>query len=838
MVKAWAVAMAMPSTDLDLYQIAVILPLKRDYETAAKCLDQVFLRSFLQSTGAEYTLGRAGLHHVVLVTGLDNTSAADSVAAVYPDLLEAFSSIRVGFLVGVDAIAPYDGCAKAGDVVVGLPQSHESGIAHCDLDKSRDQKRLCITGNWGKPPGFVQSAVDHTLSSQCLPTWYEYLDKHSSTIACPDESSSDDPAGNQRGLEEVAPSLNSPPRFNLAKWAPNVIKGRIGSSNQLLSCSELFHNPADDDGVLCFETAAAKLKGPLPLLVVCGVGEADTPSLPREHAINASKVASLYTMFLARHLNTLQLTRRHRLGNIYHHQPFCLERAAFRLLRLERGTSLPIQCSIFEAYLDQPDTLIDYEAFSYAWGNNEKSEVVIVDKRVLPVTENLHMALQHLRQEDIDRILWVDAVCIDQSNVAERGHQVTYMGSIYERANNVIVWLGSASEDAGLLISALNMLQHQTSSQAFRTAKRTDADWRYVWNKLQEKPSPSQRVRHLNSGLQELTRKSWFTRVWILQEVAKARRAQIHCTAGIVDTKLFALAPWLLRTHVPPQSQAILDIMPGPSRQSSWWSKERPLQELLWKFRECEATDPRDRVYALLGISSIADESIKPDYSKSERQVLRDVCDHLFGGLEAPVDLSLIYSIAQLQTELGILSVAVLEPRTARWISPGKLRRSLNGRGHVRWAEGIRKLAREGLGRSSLAFLLTRLDDSPNVAPRLLHEGVPLRKDTLATLLDPKLETDWGGMARTSLIAIRVGKDTLHLLFQHHGPGSSICRSILNEAILAGEETFSFSISSFNPAPERLKKFLYSSIPDTETLEELPISNVETLPEKLLASWF
>ncbi|KAI8683441.1 HET domain-containing protein [Fusarium keratoplasticum] len=656
--------MAMQSIDLDLYQIAVILPLKRDYETAARCLDQVFLRSSLQSTGAEYTLGRVGLHHVVLVTGLDNTSAADSVAVVYPDLLEAFSSIRVGFLVGVDAIAPYDGCAKAGDVVVGLPQSHESGIAHCDLGKSRDQKRLCITGNWGKPPGFVQSAVDHTLSYRCLPT------------------------------------------------------------------------------------------------------------------------------------------------------------------------------CIFEAYLDQPDTLIDYEAFSYAWGNNEKSEAVIVDKRVLPVTENLHMALQHLRQEDIDRILWVDAVCIDQSNVAERGHQVTYMGSIYERANNVIVWLGSASEDAGLLISALNMLQHQTSSQAFRTAKRTDADWRYVWDKLQEKPSPSQRVRHLNSGLQELTGKSWFTRVWILQEVAKARRAQIHCTAGIVDTKLFALAPWLLRTHVPPQSQAILDIMPGPSRQSSWWSKERPLQELLWKFRECEATDPRDRVYALLGISSIADESIKPDYSKSERQVLRDVCDHLFGGLEAPVDLSLIYSIAQLQTELGILSVAVLEPRTARWISPGKLRRSLNGRGHVRWAEGIRKLAREGLGRSSLAFLLTRLDDSPNVAPRLLHEGVPLRKDTLATLLDPKLETDWGGMARTSLIAIRVGKDTLHLLFEHHGPGSSICRSILNEAILAGEETFSFSISSFNPAPERLKKFLYSSIPDTETLEELPISNVETLPEKLLASCF
>ncbi|UPK99291.1 hypothetical protein LCI18_010226 [Fusarium solani-melongenae] len=804
--------MAMQSIDIDLYQIAVILPLKRDYETAAKCLDQVFLRSSLQSTGAEYTLGRAGLHHVVLVTGLDSTSAPDSVAAVYPDLVQAFSSIRVGFLVGVDAIAPYVGCAKAGDVVVGLPQSHESGIAHCDLDKSRDQKRLCITGNWGKPPGFVQSAVDHTLSSQCLPTWYEYLDKHSSTLACPDESLEDDPARNQVGLKEFTPSLNSPPRFNLAKWAPNIIKGRIGSSSQPLSGSELFHNPADDDGILCFETAAANLQGPLPLLVVCGVGEADTPSLPREHAIHASKVASVYTMFLAGHLNALQLTRRHRLGNIYHHRPFCLERPAFRLLRLERGTSLPIQCSIFEAYLDQADTPIDYEALSYAWGNSEKSEVVIVNKRVLPVTENLYMALQHLRQEHIDRILWVDAVCIDQSNVAERGHQVTYMGSIYERADNVIVWLGSASENAGLLISALNTLQHQTSSQVFRTSKRTDAVWRDIWDKIQEKSSPSQTVHHLTYGLQELTGKSWFTRVWILQEVAKARRAQIHCTAGIVDAKLFALAPWLLRVQVPPRCQAILDIMPGPSRQSSWWSKERTLRELLWRFWECQATDPRDRVYALLGISSIADESIKPDYSKSERQVVRDVCDHLFGSLEAPIDLSLIYSITQLQEELNILSI----------ISPGGLARSLNRQGHVKWANGIRKLAVKGLGRSSLAFLLTRLDAAPNVAPRLLHEGVPLRKDTLATLLAPTLEADWGDNAGTSLIAIRVGKDTLHLLFPDGQPESSVCSSILNEAILAGEKTFSFSISGLKPTPERLKKFLYNSIPDIEILEEKP----------------
>ncbi|KAJ4125227.1 hypothetical protein NW754_013513 [Fusarium falciforme] len=233
-------------------------------------------------------------------------------------------------------------------------------------------------------------------------------------------------------------------------------------------------------------------------------------------------------MFLASQLNILQLIRERRLGDIYYHRPFSLERPAFRLLRLERGTTLPIRCSIFEAYLDEPDTLIDYEALSYAWGSNDKSEVIIAEGRVLPVTESLHMALQHLRQEDIDRILWVDAICIDQSNVAERGHQVTSMGSIYERATNVIIWLGSVT---------LNKLQHQVSSQAFRTSKRTDTDWREVWDKIKGKQPAGRRFLSLGHGLEDLTTNPWFTRVWILQEVAKARRAQIHCTCRNLGRK-------------------------------------------------------------------------------------------------------------------------------------------------------------------------------------------------------------------------------------------------------------------------------------------------------------
>ncbi|KAM6538214.1 hypothetical protein FALCPG4_000095 [Fusarium falciforme] len=540
-------------------------------------------------------------------------------------------------------------------------------------------------------------------------------------------------------------------------------------------------------------------------------------------------------MFLASQLNILQLIRERRLGDIYYHRPFSLERPAFRLLRLERGTTLPIRCSIFEAYLDEPDTLIDYEALSYAWGSNDKSEVIIAEGRVLPVTESLHMALQHLRQEDIDRILWVDAICINQSNVAERGHQVTSMGSIYERATNVIIWLGSVSESAGLLISALNKLQHQVSSQAFRTSKRTDTDWREVWDKIKGKQPAGRSFLSLGLGLEDLTTKPWFTRVWILQEVAKARRAQIHCTVGTLDAKLFALAPWLLRTEVSQQSQAVLDVMPGPSRQSSWWSEERALWALLWRFRHCEATDPRDRVYALLGIASnMAKESITPDYSKSEYEVLRDVCSHLFGE-ESPTGLTRIHKISQLQKELRDLSIEVLKQMTARGTSLDDLERSLHRQGHIRWAEGIREIASSGLGSSVLSFLLTTMDLPLTIALGLFHEAIGMREGALGFLLDE------AAVARTRatglvLMAIRAGRDTLYLVSRNRGPEFEVCKSILVEAVHAGEDCLNVIIDKSRPQLELLESFLYTSIPGgIETWEEIPLSDDGNLNERFVS---
>lgn len=116
-----------------------------------------------------------------------------------------------------------------------------------------------------------------------------------------------------------------------------------------------------------------------------------------------------------------------------------------------------------------------------------------------------------------------------------------------------------------------------------------------------------------------LLARPWFQRVWVLQEVAKARRAKVMCGNKTVSSHIFAIMSTLLEARPDTHEQAVLDIMPGSARKYSWWVEKRDLCTLLSKFCKAKASDPRDTIYALLGISSDAydTDTLRPDYSKS-----------------------------------------------------------------------------------------------------------------------------------------------------------------------------------------------------------------------------
>lgn len=127
------------------------------------------------------------------------------------------------------------------------------------------------------------------------------------------------------------------------------------------------------------------------------------------------------------------------------YSPLSLDHPIFRLLRLHRDRGSDLECDLFQASFENDD-IIPYEVLSYTWGGAELSATVQLNGCDLGVTENLYLALRCLRSSQLDRILWVDAVYIDQGNDKERGHQVKQMGSIYSRADRVIFWLGPSTE--------------------------------------------------------------------------------------------------------------------------------------------------------------------------------------------------------------------------------------------------------------------------------------------------------------------------------------------------------------------------------------------------------
>lgn len=117
-----------------------------------------------------------------------------------------------------------------------------------------------------------------------------------------------------------------------------------------------------------------------------------------------------------------------------------------RLLTLLPGPfEAPLRCLITEI----PKGLHQrYEALSYAWGDPIFSRRVLVrdmvtkQERPFPITENLYEALLRLRDETASRVLWIDALCINQDDLKEKGHQVAQMGRLYREATRVVVWLG------------------------------------------------------------------------------------------------------------------------------------------------------------------------------------------------------------------------------------------------------------------------------------------------------------------------------------------------------------------------------------------------------------
>lgn len=132
--------------------------------------------------------------------------------------------------------------------------------------------------------------------------------------------------------------------------------------------------------------------------------------------------------------------------NNFVYEPLDLEQSQIRLLNLLPGNERQrIECALFTATLEEKG--FTYEALSYTWGSKHTTDTILLDGKPCLVTSNLNDALRRLRHPDESRILWVDAICINQQNDTERSQQVGLMRRIYSQASKVVIWLRSRKCD-------------------------------------------------------------------------------------------------------------------------------------------------------------------------------------------------------------------------------------------------------------------------------------------------------------------------------------------------------------------------------------------------------
>ena len=285
--------------------------------------------------------------------------------------------------------------------------------------------------------------------------------------------------------------------------------------------------------------------------------------------------------------------------DVYRHNSLDSDR--LRLLRFETASK-----SIIKPDNRCPRLLIEdclrreappYRALSYEWGEPTTDlHTIRLNGRTFKARANLWWCLRHMQRLYDDRHIWIDALCIDQHNIQERNEQVRNMGEVYSSATSVLVWLG---------------LRHD----AERAEKELQAG-----NTLKAAPKPL-----LNK---HVIRKSYWTRLWIVQELLLARRIEMLCGMNVIQWETQAEYIKFSINYGGWDNDFIFHRIIEDALVTEVDQRGREhlsLAEVLWRYGHSQCEDPRDKLFALLNILPADERAFLsqwfPDYAVPAEKV-------------------------------------------------------------------------------------------------------------------------------------------------------------------------------------------------------------------------
>jgi Heterokaryon incompatibility protein (HET) len=326
----------------------------------------------------------------------------------------------------------------------------------------------------------------------------------------------------------------------------------------------------------------------------------------------------------------------------YGYTPLPSERS-IRLAQILEETPCGIpQCRLTTISLDNGPSFI---ALSYTWGTpTQASERNVTADRCyrilcngssLAVTQNLFNFLKRARlggptnwPTPDDRI-WIDAISINQDDLDERSSQVMLMADIFRSASTVIVWLGEQETETPLAIELLGPLTAAPPDKLDDLKKLQIDDPRM----LEVLGECGGSITHWRA-LKRMFSRTWFSRIWVVQEISFAENIVILCGSFFLSWEGCIAACEFLSYSV------LSDLQLSEIPYTGWHmevlgafraSNSSDLLTVLRETRAFGASDPRDKIYAVLGLASLgptllsAAQIIRQDYKLTSAEVFLDV---------------------------------------------------------------------------------------------------------------------------------------------------------------------------------------------------------------------
>ncbi|TDZ99846.1 Heterokaryon incompatibility protein 6, OR allele [Colletotrichum sidae] len=278
-------------------------------------------------------------------------------------------------------------------------------------------------------------------------------------------------------------------------------------------------------------------------------------------------------------------------------------------LEFQHGEPFGLYASSTRCAVSSDDlaTPVSYTALSYTWGPPVFDADFVCDGHPMKITTSLESALRHFRRQDHSVVMWIDQICINQADRAEKGQQIPLMSRIYQHAMNTAIWLGDAGSGSDAAIQLLEDI-------SIRLQFATDADLDPAEFERMGLPGPEADI--WDSTWNFLSRQ-WFTRLWIIQEVILSRDPWVVCGDALMVWENLASACMQLATTGVSKwmqmnfSEGAISGSRGDVAQLAWQldqikaralGNSTTLFSLMILSRGAQCWDARDKVYGLLGV--------------------------------------------------------------------------------------------------------------------------------------------------------------------------------------------------------------------------------------------